>query len=394
MPMPAFEPRAVIDGYRLVRVIGSGGFGDVWLCVSETLQQYLALKIIRPSQGGHDERELAAVQKFKQLALGNTASGIMPIEHVGTANGQVYYIMPLADGNVEKPEDPAWQPFTLGTLIRLRREAPEWFTSGEVINFLASIIRAVETINNAGLVHRDIKPDNILFHQGQPVLSDISLLRDDSELVTEIGTPGYRAPSWYVESGGKPDMFGLAATLYTTLTGNAPDKIGRAPFRWPPQSESSLSESERTEWLRLHRVIFRATAEKPTDRFLTFASMADAMAGSDGTIVKPEPAAPVPKRRNLVPAIALGILLIAAVAGGGTWFLRPKPAATAPSPSVQKADQNSSKEAWKAYDETIAGIQNAFDGYQKKWSQIEAPASAALVNLKQDLPTLESLTMP
>ncbi len=388
--MSAFEPGAVIDGYRLIRVIGAGGFGDVWLCFSETLHHHFALKVIRQSQAGHSDRELEAVQKFKQLGLGNSATGIMPIEHVGTTGGHLYYIMPLADGTAKTPTDPDWRPLTLGALIRSRREAADWFTSGQILTWLTPIVRAAETINTTGLIHRDIKPDNILFLRGNPVLSDISLLREDDELITEIGTFGFRAPTSYAESGGKPDMFALAVTLYMFLTGNAPDKIGRANFRWPPQGEISLSASEHQEWLRLHRVIFRATAEKPADRYLTFSGMADALCERGSLSAKPTP--PVQRIKKTAANVAISLALVLAAAG--IWFSRSKSKATSDlslSPPTQKSDQKSSAEVWRPYDEVISSIQTSLEDYHRKWMPLETSAEEALEQLKPAPATIETL---
>ena len=72
-------------------------------------------------------------------------------------------------------------------------------------------------------------------------------------------------------------MYGAAATLYTLLTGNSPDKMLRAAFLYPPQGEKSLSEAERAEWKRFHHIIRRATEEKVAERFVDFTAMAAAI---------------------------------------------------------------------------------------------------------------------
>ena len=82
------------------------------------------------------------------------------------------------------------------------------------------------------------------------------------------------APSWYLETGGNPDMWGIATTLYSLITGNAPDKLGRAAFLWPPQGEQSV---DREAWNRFHRAILRATHEQATERFLSFKALASAL---------------------------------------------------------------------------------------------------------------------
>ena len=73
-------------------------------------------------------------------------------------------------------------------------------------------------------------------------------------------------------------MWGLATTLYSLLTGNNPDKIGRSNFRWPPQGETSVPPEEHSKWKRWHAAILRATEESPHERFLTIQSFADACA--------------------------------------------------------------------------------------------------------------------
>ena len=266
-----------IDSYRLVRPIGRGGFGTVWLASSEAMGVHVALKVLDQGSSEGSNQELAAVKTYKRLALAERETGLMGIEHVGLVQGRVFYVLPLADGEVDSlsPDATGWRPRTLAASIEQQRHAASWFSPAQVVAAICPICVAAQTLADAGLVHRDIKPENILFVRGQPVLSDVSLLRADSLTLTRIGTPGYAAPSWYAESGGKLDMFSLAATLFTLLTGHAPDKLGRAAFRWPPQGEASLSTVERSAWLHFHRVILRATHEESTERYLTFTACAE-----------------------------------------------------------------------------------------------------------------------
>lgn len=273
--MTSISAGTVVDKYKLIRLIGEGGFGSVWLAYSEILANYCALKILHHSEGASSRRELQAVQAYKKLAIGGVASGLIPIEHVGLIEGRLFYVMPLADGvGGRAPSHPEWKPLTLAASLAQQANQPAFFTSDEIAGWFSTICKGIQVLSDAGLVHRDIKPDNILFIQGMPVVSDVSLLTNDAAQGTRYGTPGFSAPSWYVDSGGKEDMYGIATTLFTALTGNSPDRMGRAAFQWPPQGHGSLSQSEQREWRRLHRIILRATHEKAAERFVTFSAMA------------------------------------------------------------------------------------------------------------------------
>ena len=267
------HPGETLDGYRLIRPIGSGGFGEVWLCQSDAVGDFRALKFIPATSTGRLEKEFDSVCKYRAAATQLRSPSIMPIEHVNRRSDGLFYIMPLSDGyGVQDPTHPEWYPVTMAATIELRRGDPTWFSSEEIRNLIMPILQGLQLLSDAGLVHRDVKPENILFVNGFPCLGDISLLGNDSSNLTQRGTPGYSAPSWFVESGGHPDMYGSAMTLYAILTGNPPDKMGRAAFRWPPQGEQSLSAMEREAWLAIHRAIRRAVEDRPAERFVDFVS--------------------------------------------------------------------------------------------------------------------------
>jgi serine/threonine protein kinase len=271
-----FHAGLVLDGYRLLRPIGAGGFGTVWLAESDASGGFHAVKIVNSSQRAL-ERELSAVRRFREFSRTMRSPHLIAIEHVNTIGDALFYVLPLADGGPSSlPTDPEWIPDTLASRIEARMNTPAWFSSQEILEDFLPIARVVAEMNAAGVVHRDIKPSNILFFEGRPCLADIGLLDDDTQSLSVRGTPGHVPPSWYLEASGQPDMWGLATTLYSQLTGNHPDKIGRTNFRWPAQGETSLSPEEHSKWKRWHAAILRATEESPHERFLTIQSFADA----------------------------------------------------------------------------------------------------------------------
>ncbi len=286
-----FQPSALIDGFRLIRKIGAGGFGEVWLCQAEASEhvpsgEFMAMKFVPATDGRCLAKEFHGLAKFIEASEQLSDAFLVPIVYANLCDEGLYYVMPLSVGygsrDPEDPTDPDWMPVTLSALIEFQRSSPSWFTSDDIKNCVLPILLSLQSLSDASLIHRDVKPDNILLFGVYPCLADISLLGPDKETITRRGTPGYSAPSWYVESGGHPDMYGVAVTLYTLLTGNQPDKMGRAAFRWPPQGEESLSDADREEWLRLHRVIRRAIDDRPAERFHDFSTFARALTASHG----------------------------------------------------------------------------------------------------------------
>lgn len=276
-------PGTILDGYCLIHPIGRGGFGVVWLCQVEATGEYRALKYLPSSDLARLERELAALIRYRTEATRIQSPNLLPIEHVNRTDDGLFYSMPLADGlDVCAPCSSEWRPKILAALIRGRRNAASWFSAHEIQETLIPLAKAAQALSEAGVAHRDIKPENILFVEGRPCLGDISLLTDGGNVTIQSGTPGYISPRWYLESGGNPDQWGLAVTLYSMTTGNPPDKLGRASFLWPPQGEKSV---ERRIWNKFHRIIFRGTAEDPVNRFPDLNAFADALA--DATVKKP-----------------------------------------------------------------------------------------------------------
>jgi len=328
-----FHAGLVLDGYHLIRPIGAGGFGTVWLAEGVATGDVHAVKIVDASPKAL-ERELAAVRRFREFSRQMRSPHLISIEHVNTHGSALFYVLPLADGGPSKePINPDWVPDTLAARIEARRSAPTWFSSREILDTFLPIARVVAEMNAGGVVHRDIKPANILFVGGRPCLADIGLLDDDRASLTARGTPGHLPPSWYLEASGQADMWGLAMTLYTLLTGNHPDKIGRANFRWPPQGAAGMSPEEHQTRERWHAAILRATEESPHERFLTIHAFADAcqdpMDGKRGMNERVWG-----QKRHSMSIALLALLIMVALAFALVWTVRTEKAVGEKRPEI------------------------------------------------------------
>ncbi len=312
-----------------MRQVGSGGFGEIWICQSEALGDLRALKFIPSSRAGCLNKEFHALGLYRNAAGRLRSPSLMPVEHANLLPGGLFYVMPLADGVSQvSPLEEDWQPKTLSALISGQKTEPGWFSSRQVKDWMTSILEGLQLLSDAGLVHRDVKPDNILFLNGAPCLSDISLLGEDAQQLTRRGTPGFSAPSWFIEGGGHPDMYGAAMTLYSLLTGNPPDKMGRSNFRWPPQGENSLASTEREEWLRMHAAIRRAVDERPAERFADFTLFARALTNGAPPSDQDSAATGKQSAKDLLSRVVQGIqqrsrssVLTASTIGFGLLFL-------------------------------------------------------------------------
>lgn len=273
--------RERIGCYALLRKIGEGGFGSVHLARRDGAEGFVALKLIRSEDA---ERERRAVEKYATLP---DRANLVEILDYGVEGDTAYFAMPLADAletpRAFPPTDFRWQEKSLWNLIEQRRERPvaPWFSREEIAEIIAPVFDAAIALGGHGLLHRDIKPANVLFFGGRAKLADFSLLERDRRSLSRLGTPLFAAPPWFLNSGGNPDAYGLATTLYTLATGNLPDAIGRAAFLFPEGAEEKFSDAEREHRLHLHRCILRAIAENPADRFVTLADFKAAALSDD-----------------------------------------------------------------------------------------------------------------
>lgn len=199
--------------YRLTAECGSGAYGRVFVAENTLTGQLVALKVI--SGGGRQlERELQGLIRYRSCSHPN----LLTVHHIDRLDGgSIYYTMDLADNLADSPNE--YLPDTLAK--RLEQRGP---LSAECVRKLAEeLLDGLEALHRLGLVHRDVKPDNILWIGGQAVLSDIGLVTE-ADAVSFAGTPGFLSPELSAgkrSAAPRDDFYALGKKLYCALTGEA-----------------------------------------------------------------------------------------------------------------------------------------------------------------------------
>jgi serine/threonine protein kinase len=255
-PSAGFKKPAIAD-YELIRLIGHGSYGDVWLARGIT-GSFCALKIIwrdRFSDPRPFDREFRGLREFAAMSRVDLAQ--MSVLHIGRsdAEGFFFYAMELADDAERGREiDPAsYVPNTLREMRSRRGRLPP----AEVVTIGIAVARALAGLHARDLVHRDIKPSNIILVGGTAKLADIGLVAPAASMQTYVGTEGFMPP----EGPGAftADVFGLGILLYELATG-----LDRREFPRLPEGLGTLPD--RKALLALNEVLVAACDPDPKVR--------------------------------------------------------------------------------------------------------------------------------
>lgn len=254
------EVKVQIPDHELLRRVGVGSYGEVWLARSR-IGTLRAVKIVhRKKFKDHVpfERELAGIRRFEPIS--RTHEGFVDILHIGIneAEGYFYYVMELGDDKVRGAEiDPdTYAPKTLSSEIALHGHV----SPGKCLQWGIALSSALHQLHQHGLVHRDIKPSNIIFVSGVPKLADIGLVAELREARSFVGTEGFIPP----EGPGKAqaDVYSLGKVLYEALTGR-----DRLDFPSLPKDFDQLADKE-LFW-EMNAVILHACQNESADRYET-----------------------------------------------------------------------------------------------------------------------------
>jgi WD40 repeat protein len=261
IPAPPLAPPRVPD-HELLRRIGKGAYGEVWLARSVT-GAFRAVKIVYRASFDHDrpfEREFEGILKSEPISRRHDSQ--VDILHVGRNGDCFYYVMELADDQATGGQiHPAhYTPRTLKSDLLFHGRLP----FEECVHIGVALATALEHLHANSLVHRDVKPSNIIFVNGVAKLADIGLVTGVDATRSFVGTEGFAAP----EGAGTPqaDLYSLGKVLYEAATGK-----DRQEF---PELPTQLRElPDREGLMELNAVIARTCRHDPKDRYASAAAM-------------------------------------------------------------------------------------------------------------------------
>ncbi|MFI5309650.1 MAG: protein kinase [Gemmatimonadales bacterium] len=319
---------ALAGRYEIEREIGAGGMATVYLARDVRHNRKVALKLLKPELGAvlGVERFLAEIQVTANLQHPN----LLPLFDSGEVNGLLFYVMPFVEGES----------------LRARLDREKQLPVDEAVGIAAAVASALDYAHRHDVIHRDLKPDNILLHEGQPLVADfgiaLAVSRAGGNRITQtglsLGTPQYMSPEQATGDralDGRTDIYSLGAVLYEMLVGDPPHTGSTS------QAIIAKVLTERPRRVRAGRPtvpahvdasVDRALEKLAADRFATARDFSDAITGARAfaSVVhggRGEAAAPSTWTRR---TRAIAPWLVAAAAAGWALSVPSRKAATLP----------------------------------------------------------------
>jgi serine/threonine protein kinase len=296
MPSPIEQVRTALAGrYRIERELGQGGMATVYLAHDERHDRHVAVKVLRTELASSlgPERFLREIR----IAANLTHPHIVPLFDSGEADGLLYYVMPFITGE------------TLGARLQRSGALPV----AEAVGILREVTDALSFAHARGLVHRDIKPDNVMLSDRHAVVTDFGVAKAVAGATTAeglthvgvaVGTPAYMAPEQVAADplvDHRADIYALGTLAYELLSGRppfqaaSPQQVLAAHITQAPDPVSTHCTDLPRD---LEATIMRCLAKDPADRWQSADDLWQAL-GTVGTGAAAAVAA-APKKRAIV----------------------------------------------------------------------------------------------
>ena len=316
---------ALADRYAIEREIGAGGMATVYLAEDLKHERQVAVKVLRPELAAAlgPERFLREIKVTAKLAHPH----ILPLLDSGEAGGFLYYVMPYVEGES----------------LRQRLEREKQLPIEDALKIAQEVGDALSFAHLHDVIHRDVKPENILFEGGHAVVADFGIARAvtaaGGDRLTEtgmaIGTPVYMSPEQAAgskELDGRSDLYSLGCVLYEMLAGQAPftgptvESVIKQHLTAEPPNVTAIRPAVPAD---IVGVLARALAKTPADRFSPVGVFVEALAKreSAAVVATPMPVTRPTHRSWRLPAL-LGMVLVVVVGAAlvvGRW-IGPTPA--------------------------------------------------------------------
>ncbi len=313
-PPPRTPPS--VPGYEIDRLIGLGGMGEVHLARQVALNRRVAIKFLTRTAGDSPESYEARFRREAELMARVSHPNVVTIFDFGTIDGRPYLVMEYVEGGDLRSKMVPDVPMPIG----------------EIRAIMKPVLKAVEYLHSQGIVHRDMKPENILMLRGEtPKVTDFGIAVLDFAMGSltrtgqPLGTPGYVAPEqqYGLKVDARADQFSLAALCYEMSTGRKP--LGAFP---PPDKLNPKLGP------KAGAVLLKALSDDHTDRFETIGEFGEAL---DQALEAAEVPKPSSGRWPFAAAFAaLPILVGAAAFLVPRLGLIPKPPLPNPEPAIAK----------------------------------------------------------
>jgi len=313
-PTAAFGPGAILAGrYEIQQLLGRGGMGAVYKARDRELDREVALKVIRPELA-HDEQVLHRFKRELILARQVTHRNVIRIYDLGSAEGFKFISMEYLEGR------------SLSSLLKERVKLP----AEDAVTIIKQVCEGLAAAHAQGVVHRDLKPQNIMVDaQGRVVLMDFGIARSVESTTgmtrtgSLLGTPAYMSPEQAKSEpvDARSDIFSLGIIFYELLTGQIPFQSETAMGSLLKRCQEQAVPPARIDATIpavISEITLKALATRPADRYQSAADMLNDLERRQGTSTTGLSSAP--GRKNALPWNRIGAGISLLLAAGAVWF--------------------------------------------------------------------------